>query len=153
MIYVHCKMMIVDDDYFLCGSANINQRSMGGDRDTEMAVGCIEDNADRGRGMARGQVSGFRLSLWAEHLQMYDPVFQDPSSLECMRRVNSLALTNWEVYANPDMSRLPHGHLLKYPYDIDPTTGNVTATVQLFPDSKAPVTGTRPSAHLQLLTT
>ena len=25
-IYVHCKMMIIDDDYIIVGSANINQR-------------------------------------------------------------------------------------------------------------------------------
>ena len=29
-IYVHSKMMIVDDVYIIVGSANINQRSMGG---------------------------------------------------------------------------------------------------------------------------
>ena len=31
-IYVHSKMMIVDDDYILLGSANINQRSLSGSR-------------------------------------------------------------------------------------------------------------------------
>ena len=40
MIYVHSKMMIVDDSYIIVGSANINERSMSGTRDTEMAVGC-----------------------------------------------------------------------------------------------------------------
>ena len=40
MIYVHSKMMIVDDAYIIVGSANINERSMGGTRDTEIAVGC-----------------------------------------------------------------------------------------------------------------
>ena len=29
-IYVHSKMMIVDDAYIIVGSANINQRSMAG---------------------------------------------------------------------------------------------------------------------------
>ena len=32
-------MMIVDDAYIIVGSANINERSMSGTRDTEMAVG------------------------------------------------------------------------------------------------------------------
>ena len=40
MIYVHSKMLIVDDAYIIVGSANINERSMSGTRDTEMAVGC-----------------------------------------------------------------------------------------------------------------
>ena len=39
MIYVHSKRMIVDDEYVLIGSANINQRSMDGSRDTEIAMG------------------------------------------------------------------------------------------------------------------
>ena len=32
-------MMIVDDEYIIVGSANINQRSMAGARDTEIAFG------------------------------------------------------------------------------------------------------------------
>ena len=40
MIYVHSKMMIVDDAYIIVGSANINERSMAGTRDSEIAVGC-----------------------------------------------------------------------------------------------------------------
>ena len=38
MIYVHSKMMIVDDEFILIGSANINDRSLRGNRDTEIAV-------------------------------------------------------------------------------------------------------------------
>ena len=30
IIYVHSKQMIIDDDYFIVGSANINQCSMDG---------------------------------------------------------------------------------------------------------------------------
>ncbi len=38
MIYVHSKIIIVDDIYALIGSANINDRSMVGYRDSELAV-------------------------------------------------------------------------------------------------------------------
>ena len=38
MIYVHSKLMIVDDSAVIVGSANINQRSMAGSRDTELAL-------------------------------------------------------------------------------------------------------------------
>ena len=41
-IYVHSKMMIVDDVYIIIGSANINERSMAGSRDSEIAVGCYQ---------------------------------------------------------------------------------------------------------------
>ena len=43
-IYVHSKLMIVDDRYVLVGSANINDRSLLGDRDSELAV-LISDTA------------------------------------------------------------------------------------------------------------
>jgi len=44
MIYVHSKGMIVDDEYVLMGSANINQRSLEGTRDTEIAMGAYQPN-------------------------------------------------------------------------------------------------------------
>ncbi len=37
-IYVHCKLMVVDDRKLIIGSANINDRSMLGYRDSELAV-------------------------------------------------------------------------------------------------------------------
>lgn len=38
LIYVHSKLMIVDDEIVICGSANINDRSLLGNRDSEIAV-------------------------------------------------------------------------------------------------------------------
>lgn len=38
LIYVHSKLLIVDDKTVICGSANINDRSMLGTRDSEIAV-------------------------------------------------------------------------------------------------------------------
>lgn len=38
IVYVHSKCMIVDDKYVICGSANINDRSMLGNRDSELAI-------------------------------------------------------------------------------------------------------------------
>lgn len=38
MIYIHSKIIIVDDRYALIGSANLNDRSLAGSRDSEIAV-------------------------------------------------------------------------------------------------------------------
>lgn len=38
LIYVHSKLLIVDDSTVICGSANINDRSMIATRDSEIAV-------------------------------------------------------------------------------------------------------------------
>ncbi|XP_074839079.1 phospholipase D2 isoform X2 [Carettochelys insculpta] len=43
LIYVHSKMLIVDDRHVLIGSANINDRSLLGKRDSELAV-LVEDS-------------------------------------------------------------------------------------------------------------
>ena len=36
LVYIHSKLMIVDDRLVICGSANINDRSMLGSRDSEV---------------------------------------------------------------------------------------------------------------------
>ena len=41
-VYVHSKVLIADDATVLVGSANINQRSMDGSRDTEIALGACQ---------------------------------------------------------------------------------------------------------------
>ena len=38
MIYVHSKMIIVDDSYIIVGSANINERSMSGTRSVRICL-------------------------------------------------------------------------------------------------------------------
>ena len=45
IIYIHSKLMIVDDRYVVIGSANINDRSMLGTRDSEIAA-VIEDETE-----------------------------------------------------------------------------------------------------------
>ena len=42
-LYIHSKVMIVDDRRVIIGSANLNDRSQCGDRDSEIAL-VIEDN-------------------------------------------------------------------------------------------------------------
>lgn len=61
MIYVHSKGMIVDDEYVIIGSANINQRSLAGSRDTEIAMGAYQPRHtwSRNKGHPRGTVSDF----------------------------------------------------------------------------------------------
>lgn len=50
--------MIVDDEYVIVGSANINQRSMAGSRDTEIAMGAYQPSYTWGKMKRhpRGQV-------------------------------------------------------------------------------------------------
>ncbi len=43
IVYIHSKLLIIDDCVALIGSANINDRSLMGDRDSEIAV-VVEDS-------------------------------------------------------------------------------------------------------------
>merc|ERR1712180_335147 len=63
-IYVHSKLLIADDDYIIVGSANINQRSLGGNRDTEICIGAFQPNNTNETG-AKGAISSFRKALWS----------------------------------------------------------------------------------------
>jgi hypothetical protein len=42
MVYVNSKGMVVDDEYVIIGSANVNQRSMEGIRNIEIAMGAYQ---------------------------------------------------------------------------------------------------------------
>ncbi|KAG0497352.1 hypothetical protein HPP92_002043 [Vanilla planifolia] len=119
MIYVHAKGMIVDDEYVIVGSANINQRSMDGSRDTEIAMGAYQPYYTWARnGHPHGQVYGYRMSLWAEHLGQLEESFREPESLECVRRINELAEDNWKTYVAPQVKEM-NGHLMRYPIKVE----------------------------------
>ncbi|KAJ8655156.1 hypothetical protein O0I10_009191 [Lichtheimia ornata] len=72
-LYIHAKLMIVDDRLVIMGSANLNDRSQCGDRDSEIAL-IVED-----QDMIPSQMNGryyeasrfaatLRRQLWKEHL-------------------------------------------------------------------------------------
>jgi phospholipase D1/2 len=46
-IYVHSKLIIVDDRFVLMGSANVNDRSLLGERDSELAVLVMDEDTER----------------------------------------------------------------------------------------------------------
>ena len=117
-IYVHSKMMIVDDSYVIVGSANINQRSMAGTRDTEMAIGAWQPNFTIEAGNPYGDIHNFRMSLWTEHFREWEPVFRFPSDIECIRRIKEMALHNWMVYKDGPSGSCTPGQLLCYPLNI-----------------------------------
>ncbi|XP_073012060.1 phospholipase D delta [Typha latifolia] len=120
MIYVHAKGMIVDDEYVILGSANINQRSLAGSRDTEIAMGAYQPHhtwAEKKR-HPHGQVYGYRMSLWAEHLGTVNDCFTEPNSLDCVKYVNQIADDNWTRFTAEEVIPL-QGHLLKYPIKVE----------------------------------
>ncbi|KAL5559799.1 hypothetical protein UlMin_036010 [Ulmus minor] len=154
MIYVHSKMMIVDDEYIIIGSANINQRSMDGARDSEIAMGGFQPQYLATNEPARGDIYAFRMTLWYEHTKELDHFFQNPETLESVRRMNVLADRNWELYSDHVLDVDLPGHLLRYPVEVD-NNGGIRALpgVEFFPDTKAKVLGTKAQYLPPILTT
>jgi len=120
MIYIHSKMAIFDDEYILVGSANINERSMSGNRDSELAMGSYQPNFTKKQypnSNIDGHISAFRRALWAEHCGQVLPEHSLPSSLQCIQKMRHLGKQNLDKFL------LPHpiqndSHLMNYPYSI-----------------------------------
>ena len=107
LIYIHSKLMIVDDKTVILGSANINDRSMLGTRDSEFAVMINEhpklnSKMDGKDYKAANFAYTFRVNLFAEHLGL-DPnnsILFDPLSDEFLRLVQNTAQNNTMIYRN-----------------------------------------------------
>jgi len=102
-IYIHSKILISDDNVFLIGSANINDRSLLGSRDSEIAM-VVEDNKKM-ESLLNGQkvqvsetVCTFRRRLLAEHLGLSEEEVIDPITDEFTQKMNERIKTNTEVY-------------------------------------------------------
>ena len=75
-IYIHSKVMIVDDSIAVIGSANLNDRSMLGTRDSEVAL--VVSNSTMAREL--------RLNLFKEHLGENMDDFHDEKWSRIARR-------------------------------------------------------------------
>ena len=144
-IYVHSKMSIFDDEYILVGSANINQRCLAGERDTEIATGgyqpghTVEEEVN-----PRGSVHTFRMALWSAHFGGYNKSYLNPASEECLAKVNEMSQAFWELYI-ADKPEHSDCHALPYPLDID-KFGNIKPKPKpydYFPDTNASVCGSK----------
>lgn len=143
LIYIHSKMVIVDDAVALIGSANINERSLDGSRDSEIVLGCWQQAhlADK-NDIGRGDVHGLRLQCFAHTMGTMDDSFRNPSSLECVQRVNQIAQANWKTYTSDKVTDM-RSYLLPYPIAVDGEGGIVTAATEdgCFPDTTAKILG------------
>ena len=106
LIYIHSKLMIVDDRFVIMGSANINDRSMTGDRDSEFAVIYKENTVlpsimDGKPYKASGFAKSLRVSIWQEHFGIENSdigILNDPLSDDLYKLMNQRAETNSSIY-------------------------------------------------------
>ncbi|XP_064116971.1 uncharacterized protein LOC135222709 isoform X2 [Macrobrachium nipponense] len=144
MIYVHSKMAIFDDEYIIVGSANINERSMSGNRDSEMAVGAYQPKHTKeecGNDEIAGDVRSFRLALWAEHCGNHMEEHLSPASLSCMAAMRDMGQSNLEKFISPEVEH-NDSHLMTYPLRVT-DDGHVVLRedCEKFPDTGGSITG------------
>lgn len=82
IVYVHSKLIIADDNVALLGSANINDRSLMGNRDSELAVIIEDEEIEKGilAGSAFNKsptIKAFRMNCW-KSLFGVDTEYEDP---------------------------------------------------------------------------
>jgi phospholipase D1/2 len=131
----------------LLGSANVNQPSLSGSRDTEIAVGAHQPHhTGAGGRRPHGQVHSYRMSLWEEHMGgLALPEMETPESPECVRLVNRVARQNWEryVYEGEEVEKMQmQGYLMRYPVEVsaDGKVGSLPGH-EFFPDVGGKVLG------------
>ncbi len=118
LVYVHSKMMIVDDEWIIIGSANLNERSLAGDRDTEICVGMWPAYPSV-RDQCKAQIKAFREHLFEEHFGAGGA--GDPKDI--YKQVQHAARLNYLAYRN--CTPMPSGHAMMLPLIISGKTLSV----------------------------
>ena len=115
-IYVHSKLLIADDRHAIIGSANINDRSQTGKRDSELAV-LIMDDVERKKAILRDEevyvhkeVRKLRMDLWQKHFALgganglvqpaseMGSLIEKPAAASTIQAIKQLAADNATKY-------------------------------------------------------
>ncbi|ELP9172202.1 phospholipase [Salmonella enterica] len=106
-IYVHSKLMIVDDRYVLVGSANINERSLLGDHDSELAVlisdmenGIVDIDGTKKLVPYRNFARSLRIAACQKLLgpTVSNEILNEPAAEKTWQAIREQALTNTNAY-------------------------------------------------------
>lgn len=122
-IYVHAKVLVVDDRLLRVGSSNFNNRSMGLDTECDIALEATDDGGGAGGDAAvRREITRIRDGLLAEHLGVSEAVLRDAleeaggslvGTLDRLMRPDGRSLRPFEVPPlNAAERRLAESHLL-----------------------------------------
>jgi phospholipase D1/2 len=110
-LYIHAKLLIVDDKTVICGSSNLNDRSQTGIHDSELSIVMTDtktiDSTMEGQPYEAGyHAATLRRYLWREHLGLLPP--QD---LDAAKDANAQP---------PDVPNDPHDEHEGYEFVADP---------------------------------
>jgi phosphatidylserine/phosphatidylglycerophosphate/cardiolipin synthase-like enzyme len=104
-LFVHSKVMIVDDSYLIMGSANFEDRSMLGN-DSELDVAVIEEPG------GLDAIKGLRTALWAEHMGLLAADGTMPGAIRSSLQSPDACLSVWRrSWGDPVAFSAPHTRL------------------------------------------
>lgn len=148
-------ILAVDDEYIVIGSANVNQRSMDGERDTEIAIGCYQPNHVGAEGSRKGDIHEYRMSLWYEHTARMDKAFLEPQSIDCVRRLQHIGKEMWDVYNGEAVVDMRGVHIVSCPVGVstDGTIKDLGGDDGTFPDTTTLIKGRRSKFLPSVITT
>jgi phospholipase D1/2 len=118
MIYVHSKLLIVDDTRLILGSANLNERSLAGDRDYEIclalrpAAGKVDD--------CKAVIQGLRKTVWTQHFGSLPSGWDTPHTGGCPALCQQQGRENWIFMTQGVKSN--NSHIVAFPFATDGTT-------------------------------
>ena len=95
---MYYKLVIADDENIILGSANVNDRSMTGIKDSEIGL-LLRQNGSENENNTRKSY-GFRMHIWSGYLgahkkhpnRVYEynaSILQNPESPECIQYIQS----------------------------------------------------------------
>ena len=115
-LYIHAKLLIVDDRIALCGSSNLNDRSQLGSHDSELAIVMederkIETTMDGKPYQAGYHAASLRRHLWREHLGLIEAqeldASKDPNAQPPTVAMNQdYSGDEWDFVADPLSDRV-----------------------------------------------
>ncbi len=118
MIYVHTKLMIVDDRHVILGSCNLNDRGLTGNADSEIVISAWPRLKNRDDCIKK--VQDLRERLWREHLRGGFPEssWTEPEKEGCVKSVRKASFKNYRAFR--EMSRSGNeGHLCLWNYSTN----------------------------------
>lgn len=110
-LYIHAKLLIVDDRIVVCGSSNLNDRSQLGNHDSELSIvmedtKILESTMDGKPFSAGYHAASLRRHLWREHLGIIEAqeldATNDPNAQPPTHAMNDeYSGEEWEAVADP----------------------------------------------------
>jgi phosphatidylserine/phosphatidylglycerophosphate/cardiolipin synthase-like enzyme len=139
-IYVHSKVMVIDDRLLRIGSSNLNNRSMGFDSECDIAIEADSNTSDQDE--VRRQITSVRDQLVSEHLgvpvdDLQSVLLRRPSLLNAVEQLRGEGGTLrpfTEETVSDEASPLAENDLM----DPDHVPRSLTRSVQRFIEGLGP---------------